>query len=186
MTTFDRAQSLGYDRRATRLLGSLYRRIATDIDTATSPAATVADIGTGPGKMLSCLAPRRPDLRLHGIDLSPHMIEIAGRNLHGHTAELTVADVTDLPYPDASIDLAVSSLSMHEWPDLDPAADELHRVLRPGGILAVYDFRFTRADPIRDTLRARFGTVDATTIRLPWHPVALVTRYRAPPPRLDE
>jgi len=179
MTTFDHARSLGYDRRATRLLGSLYRRIATDIDAATTPGATVADIGTGPGKLLSCLATRRPDLRLHGIDLSPHMIEIARRHLSAHTVELAVADVTDLPYPDTSIDLAVSSLSMHEWPDLDPAAHELHRILRPGATLAVYDFRFARTVAVQDSLRARFGTVESTAIRLPWHPVAVVTRYLA-------
>ncbi|MEV6216905.1 class I SAM-dependent methyltransferase [Nocardia sp. NPDC051833] len=179
MTTFDHAHSLGYDRRATRLLGGLYRRIAADIDTATAPGATVADIGTGPGKLLSHVATRRPDLRLHGVDLSPHMIEIARHNLHGHPVDLTVADVTDLPHPDASIDLAVSSLSMHEWPDLDRAVDELHRILRPGGTLTVYDFRFTRARAVKDTLRARFGTVDTAAVRLPWHPVAVVTRYRA-------
>ena len=92
---------------------------------------------------------------------------------------LAVADVTDLPYPDTSIDLAVSSLSMHEWPDLDPAAHELHRILRPGATLAVYDFRFARTVAVQDSLRARFGTVESTAIRLPWHPVAVVTRYLA-------
>ncbi|MFD6221990.1 class I SAM-dependent methyltransferase [Nocardia asteroides] len=179
MTSFDHAQSTSYDQRATRLLGSLYQRIAADIDTATGPGATVVDIGTGPGKLLSRLATRRPDLRLHGIDLSPHMIEIAHRNLTGYTVDLAVADVTDLPYPDAGIDLAVSSLSMHEWPDLDAAARELHRVLRPGGHLTVYDFRFARPGANRRALRTHFGLVDTTTVRLPWHPVGVVTRYRA-------
>ncbi|MFE6922335.1 class I SAM-dependent methyltransferase [Nocardia sp. NPDC057663] len=179
MTTFGYAQSVGYDRRATRLLGSLYRRIAADVDTATTHAATVVDIGTGPGKLLSTLATRRPDLRLLGIDLSPHMIEIAHRNLDGHPAELAVADVTDLPHPDASIDLAVSSLSMHEWPDLAAATRELHRILRPGGALAIYDFRFTGAKTIQQALRTQFGTVDTGTVRLPWHPAAVIARYRA-------
>ncbi|MEV6061233.1 class I SAM-dependent methyltransferase [Nocardia asteroides] len=179
MTTFDHARSTGYDQRATRLLGSLYRRIAADVDTATGTGATVLDIGTGPGKLLSCLATRRPDLRLHGIDLSPHMIEIAHRHLTGRTAELAVADVTDLPFPDDSIDLAVSSLSMHEWPDLDAAARELHRILRPGGHLTVYDFRFVRTGASRRALRTHFADVDTTTVRLPWHPLGIVSRYRA-------
>ncbi|WP_280339357.1 class I SAM-dependent methyltransferase [Nocardia neocaledoniensis] len=179
MTTFDHATSLGYDRRATRLLGSLYRRIAADIDTATAPGARVADIGTGPGRLLSCLAARRPDLRLHGVDLSPHMIEIAHRNLAGHPVALAVADVGDLPYADASVDLAVSSLSMHEWPDLDAAARELRRVLAPGGALTVYDFRFARTTTARRALATHFGTVRTAAVRLPWHPLALVTRYHA-------
>lgn len=179
MTTFDHAAGLGYDRRATRLLGSLYRRIAADIDTTTVPGAAVADIGTGPGRLLSCLAERRPDLRLHGVDLSPHMIEIAHRNLTGHPVELAVADVRDLPYPDAGLDLAVSSLSMHEWRDLDAAARELRRVLAPGGTLAVYDFRFARTAASRRALAAHFGAVRTTAVRLPWHPFAIVTRYHA-------
>ena len=133
MTTFGYEQSLGYDRRATRLLTGLYRRIATDINTSTTASATVVDLGTGPGKLLSHLTTRRPDLHLHGIDLSPHMIEIARRTLAGHPVELAVADVAELPHPDASIDFAVSSLSMHEWPDLPGAVTELRRVLRPGG-----------------------------------------------------
>ncbi|MFD3704314.1 class I SAM-dependent methyltransferase [Nocardia sp. NPDC058658] len=178
MTTFGYEQSLGYDRRATRLLTGLYRRIATDIDTRTAHSTTVIDLGTGPGKLLSHLAARRPDLRLHGIDLSPHMIDIARRTLADHAVDLAVADVADLPHPDASIDVAVSSLSMHEWPDLSAAVTELRRVLRPAGIAALYDFRFTRTHEIRRALSTVFGAVETETIRLPWHPVAVITCYR--------
>ncbi|MFI7529724.1 class I SAM-dependent methyltransferase [Nocardia salmonicida] len=178
MTTFGYEQSLGYDRRATRLLTGLYRRIATDTDTRTADSATVVDLGTGPGKLLSQLATRRPDLRLHGIDLSPHMIEIARRTLAGQTVELAVADVAELPHPDNSIDFAVSSLSMHEWPDLPAAVTELRRVLRPGGGAGIYDFRFTRTRQIQHALGGVFGAVDTEAVRLPWHPVAVITCYR--------
>ncbi|MFC9659936.1 class I SAM-dependent methyltransferase [Nocardia sp. NPDC127606] len=177
MTTFGYEQSLGYDRRATRLLTGLYRRIAADIDTRTTDSATVVDLGTGPGKLLSHVATRRPDLHLHGIDLSPHMIEIARRAV-GQTIELAVADVAELPYPDGSVDFAVSSLSMHEWPDLPAAVTELRRVLRPGGAAAIFDFRFTRTREIRRALTTAFGSVDTETVRLPWHPVAVITCYR--------
>ncbi|WP_278262334.1 class I SAM-dependent methyltransferase [Nocardia sp. AG03] len=130
MTTFDHARSHGYDRRATRLLTGMYRTLAADIDTATGRGATVADIGTGPAKLLSHLAIRRPDLRLHGVDASPHMIELARDHLTGLPAHLAVGDVTALPHPDASFDHVVSSLSMREWPDLDAAARELRRARR--------------------------------------------------------
>ncbi|MFC8380984.1 class I SAM-dependent methyltransferase [Nocardia sp. NPDC057272] len=178
MTTFGYEQSLGYDRRATRLLTGLYRRIATDIDAHTPDSATVLDLGTGPGKLLSHVATRRPDLRLHGVDLSPHMIEIARRTLAGQPIDLAVADVAELPHPHDSIDFAVSSLSMHEWPDLPAAVTELRRVLRPGGGAAIFDFRFTRTREIRRALSTEFGSVDTETVRLPWHPVAVITCYR--------
>ncbi|MEV6655469.1 class I SAM-dependent methyltransferase [Nocardia fluminea] len=178
MTTFGYEQSIGYDRRATRLLTGLSRRIATDIDARTTASATVADLGTGPGKLLAHVATRRPDLRLHGIDLSPHMIAIAARTLAGQAVELAVADVAELPYPDASVDFAVSSLSMHEWPDLPAAVTELRRVLRPGGAAGIYDFRFARTRQIRAALATTFGTVDTEAVRLPWHPVAVIACYR--------
>lgn len=178
MTTFGYEQSLGYDRRATRLLTGLYRRIAADIDTRTADSATVVDLGTGPAKLLTHLATRRPDLRLHGIDRSAHMIEIARRTFAGQAIDLAVADVAGLPHPDASIDFAVSSLSMHEWPDLPAAVTELRRVLRPGAAAGIYDFRFARTREIQRALGAVFDPVSTETVRLPWHPVAVITCYR--------
>lgn len=88
MTTFGAKQSRGYDQRgydqrASRLLGRLYRRIAADIDAVERSGAWVLDVGTGPGELLAQLHCLRPDLRLHGIDLSPHMSELADAKLSG-------------------------------------------------------------------------------------------------------
>ncbi|WP_181725190.1 class I SAM-dependent methyltransferase [Nocardia gipuzkoensis] len=180
MTTFGEKQSRGYDQRATRLLGGLYRHIATDIDAAAQPGAWVLDVGAGPGKLLAQLASRREDLRLHGVDLSPHMIDLAESALSG-VAELSVGDVGALPYPDDSFDLVVSSLSMHEWPQVDRAIAELARVLRPGGAVAIYDFRFVRASAALDALRRSFeaATVRREPVRPRRHPVGLYARLTA-------
>lgn len=181
MTTFGEKQSRGYDQRASRLLGGLYRRIAADIDAVARPGAWVLDVGTGPGKMLAELRSRRPDLRLHGVDLSPHMIDLAETTLSGSATELAVGDVASLPYPDDSFDLVVSSLSMHEWPDLDRAVAELARVLRPGGAVAIYDFRFVRAAAGLSALRRFFdaATVRRETVRPRRHPIGLYARLTA-------
>ncbi|MBF6301703.1 class I SAM-dependent methyltransferase [Nocardia amamiensis] len=180
MTTFGEKQSRGYDRRATRLLGGLYRLIAADVDAATAPGAWVLDVGTGPGKLVARVGSRRPDLRLHGVDLSPHMIEIAERTLAGR-AEFSVGDVGALPYPDDSFDLVVSSLSLHEWPEVDRAIAELARVLRPGGTVAIYDFRFVPAAPALSALRQSFpaATVRRETVRPRRYPIGLYARFTA-------
>nr|WP_275408097.1 methyltransferase domain-containing protein [Actinoplanes octamycinicus] len=47
-------------------------------------------------------------------------------------------DVADLPLPDNSVDLVVSTLSAHEWPDPEAAAASLRRV---GAHILIYDFR---------------------------------------------
>ncbi|MBF6204110.1 class I SAM-dependent methyltransferase [Streptomyces gardneri] len=184
MTAFGEKQSLGYDKRATRLLGGLYRRIAADIDGAARPGAWVLDVGTGPGKLLAHVRDRRPDLRLHGVDLSPHMIDLAEATLAASAAELQVGDVGALPYPDDSFDLIVSSLSMHEWPEPDRAIAELARVLRPGGVVAIYDFRFVRAAAALDALRRSFeaATVRRELVRPRRHPIGLYARLIARAP----
>jgi ubiquinone/menaquinone biosynthesis C-methylase UbiE len=143
-----------YDVAARRVLRGFYRRLADDVARLAPDGAAVLDVGTGPGVLLVELARRRPDLRLRGIDLSPDMVDKATRNL-GDRAGVQVASVTDLPFPDGSFDLVVSSLSLHHWDDPAAAVPELARVLRPGGRLCVYDLRFAPFDTLADTARAR-------------------------------
>jgi ubiquinone/menaquinone biosynthesis C-methylase UbiE len=133
-----------YDLIARRLLRGVYRRLAADIAAVAPQGAALLDVGTGPGVLLVEVADSRPDLHVTGVDLSPDMVAAAQRNLQrfGDRATARVANVTDLPFPDGSFDLIVSSFSMHHWDDPEAAAPELARVLRPGGRLYVYDFRF--------------------------------------------
>ena len=65
------------------------------------------------------------------------------------------ADVADLPFADASVDLVVSSLSLHHWDRPREAIGELGRVLRPGGRLRIYDFPFAPFDELESAARDR-------------------------------
>jgi ubiquinone/menaquinone biosynthesis C-methylase UbiE len=146
-----------YDFAARRLLRGVYRRLAEDIARVVPQGGAVLDIGTGPGVLLAELARRRPDLRLTGVDLSPDMVAAAERNVSGFGDRVSarVADVGELPFPDGSFDMVVSSFSLHHWDDLDAAVPELARVLRPGGRLHLYDFRFAPFDELAAVARAR-------------------------------
>jgi ubiquinone/menaquinone biosynthesis C-methylase UbiE len=145
-----------YDVVARRLLRGVYRRLAADIAAAAPDNGEVLDVGTGPGVLLVEIARRRPDLRLVGVDLSADMVAAAERNLSefGARASARVGDVTDLPFPDRSFDLIVSSLSLHHWDDPIAAVPELARVLRPGGRLCIYDFRHAPFEAIVTAARA--------------------------------
>lgn len=175
---FDRKRSASYERRATRLLGGLYRRVASDVAALAPPGAVVLDVGTGPGRLLHAVAARRADLVLGGVDLSADMVEIANARAGAWSSRITfqVADVASLPYSDDSVDVVVSTLSLHEWPDQRRAVAELRRVLRPGGVLLVYDFRFARVD--RESFSG-FVDVRRVPVRLRWWPVALFARVTA-------
>jgi ubiquinone/menaquinone biosynthesis C-methylase UbiE len=62
------------------------------------------------------------------------MVEVATR--HAERADLTervaftVADLADLPLPDGSVDLIVSTASLHHWNDVGAVIASLGRVLR--------------------------------------------------------
>jgi ubiquinone/menaquinone biosynthesis C-methylase UbiE len=173
---FDRERSASYERRATRLLGGLYRLVASDVAALAPPGAVVLDAGTGPGRLLHAVAARRADLVLGGVDLSADMVDIASARASSSRITFQVADVASLPHSDDSVDVVVSTLSMHEWPDQPRAVAELRRVLRPGGVLLVYDFRFARFD--RESFSG-FADVRRVAVRPEWWPIALFTKISA-------
>ena len=58
-----------------------------------------------------------------------------------HQTDFRTADAAALPFPDASLDLVVSTLSLHHWDDPVPIFNEIARVLRPGGAFLIFDLR---------------------------------------------
>jgi demethylmenaquinone methyltransferase/2-methoxy-6-polyprenyl-1,4-benzoquinol methylase/phosphoethanolamine N-methyltransferase len=79
------------------------------------------------------------------------MVEVArGKARRRHNAaRFQVAAVERMPFPDASFDVVLSSLMMHQLPgDLrQRALAEIKRVLRPGGRVLLVDFQHTAQLP---------------------------------------
>ena len=123
----------------------LLRRFVTRRATALVNAGEAADLGCGPGYLTIGLARRTPGLHVTGIDLSDAMLTqaIANARLAGvaHQTDFRTADAAALPFPDASLDLVVSTLSLHHWDDPVPVFNEVARVLRPGGAFLLFDLR---------------------------------------------
>jgi SAM-dependent methyltransferase len=70
-------------------------------------------------------------------DISPGMIEALRANAERLELEVStaVADAQALPFADKSFDLVLGHAVLHHLPDLSAAFAELHRVLRPRGLL---------------------------------------------------
>lgn len=99
----------------------------------------VLDVGCGPGDDTREVAELvGPTGRVVGVDLSEAMLTEAKRR--GGPVEFRHGDVHELPFPDASFDAVRAKLVRIHSPRIDRADDELVRVLRPGGRVAVFDY----------------------------------------------
>ena len=145
-----------YDSVMVRLTRRLYQRVIDDLTTLRLVEGKVLDAGTGPGTLVRELARRLPGLQVYGIDLSEDMIGLARAHARHEQLEERVhfesGDVAHLPYPDQSFDVVVSTISMHHWSELERPLRELYRVLRPGGRVWIYDFRFVKVQTVQKAL----------------------------------
>jgi SAM-dependent methyltransferase len=136
------------------------------------------DLGCGRGAVLIAVAEALPRGRVHGVDLwhskdqSGNADDVAAANARiagvGDRVELHTADLTQLPFADASFDLVTSALAIHNIKDADArkrAVDEAWRVVRPGGRLLLADFQHT--DDLHERL-VELGAADVTTASLGW------------------
>lgn len=177
-----------YERIARVLAMPLYRRVAADVAQAgLPPEAVVLDIGTGPGRVARMIAATNPDLRVMGVDLSEEMIDFAAAARPPRAGEdcgsldFQIADVVDLPFPDASVDLVISSLSLHHWADVMAGLAEIVRVLKPGAAAWLYDMRaaLASARPGDGTLATKITVESPLTRTLRINPVGRLVMMKS-------
>jgi SAM-dependent methyltransferase len=108
---------------------------------APRPGETLLELAAGPGDTSLELAPRvGPAGRVLCTDRSPAMVEAAERAARARGldwVECRVVDAEALDLPEASVDAAFCRLALMLMPDPRRVLEELRRVLRPGGRLAV-------------------------------------------------
>ena len=81
--------------------------------------------------------------KVYALDIQPEMLEQLGNKLSKpenkdiENIELITAGAYDLPFDDNSLDLVYMVTVLQEIPDRNKALQQVKRVLKPGGILAV-------------------------------------------------
>ncbi|WP_459975064.1 class I SAM-dependent methyltransferase [Nocardioides pyridinolyticus] len=105
----------------------------------------VLEIGGGSGAMAAGIARTFSDVRLTVTDVDTAMVDAARRRLSSYTnVTVEAADVTALPFADASFDAVTSYLMLHHVINWLEALAETARVLRPGGAIIGYDLTDSR------------------------------------------
>jgi arsenite methyltransferase len=99
------------------------------------------DVGCGPGVYVAELLDAvGPEGSVVGIDVSPQMLAVAGRRCAGHeNVAFHQADATSLPVDDCEFTAAFSVQVLEYVPDVDGALAAMHRAVRPGGRVVVWD-----------------------------------------------
>ena len=140
--------TMDFDERASRRAEAMYlttdltevRRRTIDAMRLT-PGARVLDVGSGPGLFADEMAQMvGPTGCVRGVDISEPMIELARARCDDKPwVDFQIADAASLPFEDDGFDACVSVQVLEFVADVDAALREFHRVLKPGGRLAVSD-----------------------------------------------
>src|SRR5829696_8739235 len=93
----------------------------------------VLDVATGSGN--TAISAARRFCETTGLDYVPELIEQAKERARAEHLDVAfeVGDAENLPYPEASFDVVLSTVGVMFTPDQEKAAQELLRVCRPGG-----------------------------------------------------
>lgn len=122
--------------RYDRFMGRYTPLLATEmIDRVDVTAGMlVVDVGCGPGGLVSALCSRAGAANVAGIDPAPQFVAACSARNPG--ADIRVGTAEELPWADASIDAALSSLAVGFFRDPDAGIAEMVRVTKPGGTVA--------------------------------------------------
>lgn len=127
--------SLNIDRRWRRAVSGVLS------DVLSCPEASVLDVACGTGDLSIELA-HSANARVIGTDFCRPMLAVARTKIAAAKRHIPLVegDAMELPFADASFDAVTIAFGLRNLPNVAEGLRELHRILKPGGRLAVLEF----------------------------------------------
>ena len=94
----------------------------------------VLDVGCGKGRFARVLHDQYPGAEIWGLDISEEMLRFVPAGIHTRAGSMT-----ELPFADSTFDAIYATESLEHAVEIERAVNEMCRVLKPGGKLAIID-----------------------------------------------
>lgn len=152
------------------------RRVAAHVDRR----SCVLEIAPGPGYLAIELV-KLTGCRVVGVDISRSFVRIANENARkaGVDVAFEQGDAADLPLPGDGFDFVVSTAAFKNFTRPVAALDEMHRVLKPGGIALIVDLRKDFSpQAVRDYVKGK-GLINGAIIKWTFNSMLKKRAYTA-------
>lgn len=109
------------------------------------PNSLLLDVATGTADVILGIAPKRPDIKLVGLDISEAMLDIAQdkinrkASLYLNNIELKKATALSIPFPDNTFHTVTICWGIRSLKPYRAALREIYRVLKPGGYILIIE-----------------------------------------------
>ena len=125
------------------------------------PHFTVLDVGCGGGRTIQQLLALAPEGKVYGVDYSGASVAVATKinapAIAAGCVDIRRGSVSNLPFAPHTFDVVTAVETHYYWPNLKADLEEVRRVLKPGGRVAI----------IAESYRGkRFDATDRVAIRL--------------------
>jgi demethylmenaquinone methyltransferase/2-methoxy-6-polyprenyl-1,4-benzoquinol methylase len=132
---FNRLASLGIDKGWRREMVRAARLDST---------SRVVDLCSGTGDVALAIADQAAPAEIVATDFTPEMLAVAEKKATAYSGPTTLhfewADAQDLPFDDATFDVATVAFGVRNLPDRPANFREVLRVLKPGGRYVILEF----------------------------------------------
>jgi demethylmenaquinone methyltransferase/2-methoxy-6-polyprenyl-1,4-benzoquinol methylase len=119
----------------------------------------ILDVATGTGDLAIAALKLNP-IKVTGVDISEGMLTIGKQKMKEQglmdKISLEYGDSEQLPFPEAAFDAVTCAYGVRNFENLEKGLEEMARVLRPGGKMAILEFSRPQTFPVRQFFQLYF------------------------------